>query len=138
MIKTIIKILLWLIDPDHREKNEIAMDDMKKFTHIEHTNFQSDFGTATRAFRTVPYQAWKLKTTTKQLIAADRHRVIREDGTCAWLEDLNKGDRIQTDAGVEEVEYCKLDVNYSATLEEIENKRKEVLKVFKNAPIPRI
>lgn len=39
---------------------------------------------------------------------------------------------------LKEVEYCKLDVNYSATLDEIENKRKEVLKVFKNAPIPRI
>lgn len=37
-----------------------------------------------------------------------------------------------------EVEYCKLDVDYTANLEEIENKRKEVLKVFKNAPIPRL
>ncbi len=37
-----------------------------------------------------------------------------------------------------EVEYCKLDVNYSANQEEIENKRKEVLKVFRSAPLPRI
>lgn len=95
-----------MIDPDHRIKHEIGMDDVKKFTHVVPVNFKSDFGIAKRAFRTVPYEAWKLNTTTKQLIAADRHRVIREDGSCAWLEDLEAGDKLQTDMGIEEVVSC--------------------------------
>jgi len=80
---------------------------MKKFTHIIPINIQSDFGTASMAFRTVPYQAWRLVTETKSLIAADRHRVIREDGSCAWLEDLVPGDLIKTENGLEKVISCK-------------------------------
>lgn len=99
----IIKGLLWILDKDHREKHEIAMDDVKKFTHIVEHDFQSDFGRVSRAFRTVPYAVWELKTTTKCLLAADKHRVVREDHTCAWIEDLKPGDRIKTDTGIEEV-----------------------------------
>ena len=99
----IIKAILWVIDPDHRIKEEIAMDDTKKFTHVVDHDFKSDFGKVSKAFRTVPYQVWELKTTTKTLIAADKHRVIRENGDCVWLEDLLPGDRIKTDTGIEEV-----------------------------------
>ena len=103
----IIKAILWLIDSDHRRKEEIASDDMKKFTHVQDVEFQSDFGRATKAFRTVPYQVWELKTTSKTLLAADKHRVIREDRSTVWLEDLKVGDRLITDTGIEEVLICR-------------------------------
>lgn len=103
LIKTVLKSILWMIDEDHRQKSEIDMDDMKKFTHVVPQNFRSDFGQARNAFRTVPYEVWKLTTTTKTLFAADKHRIIREDGSCAWLEDLKPGDRIITDKGIEQV-----------------------------------
>lgn len=98
-----IKGLLWLIDPDHRIKHEIAMDDMKKFTHVQEESFSSDFGHVDKVFRTVPYELWELKTPTKRLLAADKHRVIREDFTEAWLEDLQPGDLIHTETGLEPV-----------------------------------
>lgn len=99
----IIKGLLWILDKDHRSREEIAMDDTKKFTHIVDTKFQSDFGTSSKIFRTVPYEAWELKTETKRLIAADKHRVIRADHSAAWIEDLLPGDLIKTDVGIEKV-----------------------------------
>lgn len=102
LIKT-IQALLWLIDKDHRVKEEIGMDDVKKFTHVVPQNFKSDFGTVKNAFRTVPYELWELKTETKTLLAADKHRVIRDDHSCAWLEDLKAGDLIKTDNGLERV-----------------------------------
>jgi len=102
-----VKAALWLLDPDHRRREDIASDNTKKFTHVVEHDFRSDFGRVTRAFRTVPYEAWELRTTTKCLVAADRHRVIREDGSYAWIEDLVPGDRLKTDAGVEEVVSCR-------------------------------
>jgi len=99
----LIKAALWILDNDHRNKNEISANDVKKFTHIQEHNFKSDFGTVHRAFRTVPYEVWELKTSTKTLYAADKHRVIREDHSCAWMMDLVPGDRIKTSDGVEEV-----------------------------------
>jgi hypothetical protein len=99
----VIKALLWILDKDHRISHEIAMDDMKKFTHVVEHDFDSDFGHASKAFRTVPYQLWELKTATKTLLAADKHRVIRENGSPAWLEDLLPGDLLKTDQGNEEV-----------------------------------
>lgn len=102
----LIQGLLWLLDSDHRKTHEI-LDDTKKFTHVVEQDFQSDFGRVTKAFRTVPYEAWELKTETKTLVAADKHRVIREDHTPVWLEDLKPGDRIKTDVGVEEVVSCR-------------------------------
>jgi len=99
----VIKVILWIIDPDHRIKEEIACDDTKKFTHVVDKNFKSDFGQVSKAFRTVPYEVWELKTNSKNLIAADKHRVIRENGECAWLEDLLPGDKIKVESGIEEV-----------------------------------
>jgi hypothetical protein len=103
IISHVLKGLLWLIDRDHRVSHEIGMDDVKKFTHIVEADFSSDFGRVTRVFRTVPYAVWELKTGTKTLLAADKHRVVREDFSCAWIEDLRPGDRIITDTGPEEV-----------------------------------
>jgi intein/homing endonuclease len=103
----IINAILWVIDSDHRKDEEISMDDTKKFTHVENQNFKSDFGEVSKSFRTVPYQVWELKTTTKKLIAADKHRVIRETGECVWLEDLTPGDKIKVEGGVEEVVSCR-------------------------------
>lgn len=99
----ILKAVLWLLDSDHRQPHEIAANDMKKFTHVQEQQFVSDFGTVQRVFRTVPYNAWVLITDSKRLIAADKHRVIRDDHTCAWIEDLQVGDRIKTDQGIEVV-----------------------------------
>jgi hypothetical protein len=83
------------------------MDDMKKFTHVVPQNFKSDFGTVTQAFRTVPYELWELKTSSKTLYAADKHRVVRADHSCAWLEDLVVGDLIKTNVGLEAVISCR-------------------------------
>lgn len=103
----LIKAALWCLDKDHRVAHDISVDDDKKFTDVVEHNFKSDFGTVKRAFRTVPYRAWRLTTETKSLIGADKHRVIREDGSCAWLEDLVAGDRIKTDVGIETVVSCR-------------------------------
>jgi hypothetical protein len=107
----IIKSLLWLLDSDHRRENMVEIDDTKKFTHINDHNFGSDFGNVSKVFRTIPYELWQLKTETKTLLAADKHRVINETGNEVWLEDLLPGNRIKTNSGIEEVISCKsLDV----------------------------
>ena len=106
-----IQSILWCIDKDHREKHEIAMDDSKKFTHIQETSFDSDFGHVDYLFRTVPYEVWELKTESKALIAADKHRVIDENHNVVWIEDLRVGDKLITDNGIEEVKLVRsLDV----------------------------
>lgn len=104
-IKT-IQALLWLIDRNHRIAHKIS-DDVKVFTHTDHHYFNSDFGTATSAVRTVPYIAWELRTETKTLIAADKHRVINSDGKAVYVEDLKEGDLIATDNGHEKVVSCR-------------------------------
>ncbi len=98
-----IKCALWVLDRDHRSCEEISPTDDKKMTHIQNVDFKSDFGTASRAFRTVPYTAWELRTATKTLIGADKHRVIRANGHPVWMEDLVAGDMIKTDTGDEAV-----------------------------------
>jgi len=106
MKKFLIKIIqgiLWLIDSDHRIKEEIDMDDMKKFTDIQNVSFESDFGHVSKVFRTIPYEVWELKTTNHSLYGADKHRVINENHECIWMQDLKPGDKIKTDTGIEEV-----------------------------------
>lgn len=103
----LIQAVLWCIDSDHRNKEEIGMDDERKFTHVIPQKFKSDFGNVANLFRTVPYEMWELKTTTKTLLAADKHRVIRDDHSCSWLQDLVTGDMIKTDVGMEKVESCR-------------------------------
>lgn len=103
----IIEGVLWLIDSDHRQTEAISAQNHKKFTHVLDVDFMSDFGRATKVFRTVPYRVWELKTETKTLLAADRHRVIREDNSPVWVEDLVAGDRIKTDMGPEVVISCR-------------------------------
>ena len=103
----VIQLLLWVLDADHRNKNEIAIDNTKKFTHVVEQNFESDFGHVSKAFRTIPYEVWELKTTSKRLYAADKHRVIKDDNSCVWIEDLKVGDFIKTDNGLEQVEIVR-------------------------------
>lgn len=111
MLKTLarhfIKGLLYLVDKDHRSTETISNANIKKFTHVQDVDFKSDFSRAVKAVRTVPYQAWELKTVSSSLIAADRHRVIRGDGSAAWLEDLIVGDTIRTASGIEPVTSCR-------------------------------
>lgn len=103
----IIKGLLWLLDKDHRTKEVIEDDNTKKFTHVQWVNFRSDYGKATSAYRTVPYQAWLLRTKNRTLIAADKHRVINDQHLPVWIEDLKPGDKIKTSSGIDEVVECR-------------------------------
>ena len=96
-----------MIDKDHRSKEVIGMDDMKKFTHVVDVDFRSDFGHVSKAFRTVPYEVWEIRTSSHRLLAADRHRVIDEHHRVRWIEDVRIGDRIKTDTGIEEVVECR-------------------------------
>lgn len=108
--KTFIKIIdliLYVIDKDYRVKEEIACDDTRKFTDVVDVDFESDFGRAKRVMRTVPYDVWRLKTNTYELLAADKHRVIMEDGRSLWMQDLKIGDRVRTKSGIEEVTEVK-------------------------------
>lgn len=102
----IIQALLWFIDKDHRTTEPI-IDDWKKFTHEQDVDFQSDFGRATKVFRTIPYPVWELKTENKSLLCADKHRVIDENHECVWIENLKVGDKIKTDTGIEKVVSCR-------------------------------
>lgn len=83
----IIKSILWLIDKNHRQKQEIDIDDVKKFTHTESVLFHSDFALGVNAFRTVPYECWELKTNTKTIYGADKHLFYQENGKTIWLKD---------------------------------------------------
>lgn len=106
MIKIIIKlidVILYIIDKDYRIKEEIACDDIRKFTDVINVDFESDFGRATRVMRTVPYDVWRLRTKNHELLAADKHRIIMEDGRSLWMQDLKIGDRIKTENGIEQV-----------------------------------
>lgn len=102
-----IQGVLWIIDKDHRKHTDITLYNDKKFTHVVPTTFKSDFGTVSNVVRTIPYNMFELKTTTKTLYSADKHRVIRDNGEAVWVEDLLVGDKIQTDNGDEEVLVCR-------------------------------
>lgn len=54
--------------------------------------------------KTVPYTRWALKTTTHHLECADTHIVIDSDDNERYVKDLQTGDRIKTNTGVEMVE----------------------------------
>lgn len=99
----IIDGILWSIDKDYRNLETISDDDTKKFTHVQEVDFESDFGKAKKAFRTIPYEVWYLKTENHELLAADKHIVIDEHGDNRWIQDLRIGDKLKTDTGIEEV-----------------------------------
>lgn len=107
MIKKIliklIQSILWIIDSDHRNINKISDDNTKKFTHTIIQDFESDFGHVSKLYRTVPYEVWETKTQTKTLYSADKHRVIKSDHSCVWVEELKVGDLLKTDNGIEKV-----------------------------------
>lgn len=102
----VIKVLLWLIDYNHRNSHLIA-DDVKIFTHTDHHYFSSDFGIATTAVRTVPYTAWEIKTAKRSLICADKHRIINDTHLPVYAEDIKVGDQIVTKDGYETVLICR-------------------------------
>lgn len=107
----IIKALKWL-DPSYSEIETISNDNEKKFTHIIPTLFESDFASSSIVFRTVPYPVWQVKTKNHELIAADKHIVIDDQGEQVWMCDLNPGMCIQTSSGLEEVkEVHNLNIN---------------------------
>ena len=111
MFKTLkirlIKTLLYLIDKDHRTKEKIGTDNMKKFTHVQSVSFKSDFGIAKNVYRTIPYEVWELVTEKHRLFAADRHRVVMHDYSTCWVENLKEGDRVMTEDGIEYVKSCR-------------------------------
>lgn len=98
----LIKIILWVIDRDHRHTHEIH-DNVKKFTHVDHHYFQSDFGIASSAVRTVPYEVWEVVTDQTTLYCADKHRLISENLDTIYAEDLKVGDKLMSNAGYQEV-----------------------------------
>ena len=98
----IIKCLLYVLDEDHRI-NHIIDDDFKKFTDIKIINFDSDHNKASKVMRTVPYELWEVRTKDKKLIAADKHIVIKSDGTECYMENLKINDELKTDNGTQKV-----------------------------------
>ena len=107
IIIKIIKIILWCIDKDHRKNEEISENNFKKFTHTQDVNFNSDFASANKIFRTIPYDCWELKTRSFTIHAADKHLFVKKDSTLVWLKDLEKGDKIKTKNGIEKVKSVK-------------------------------
>src|SRR3954464_10200283 len=103
----LIKTLLYLLDKDHRTPEKIGTDNMKKFTHVERVKFESDFGVVKNVYRTIPYEVWELVTETHRLFAADRHRIVMHDYSMRWVENIQKGDRVMTETGIEFVKSCK-------------------------------
>ena len=99
---SLIKIVLWILDSNHRKSNNIE-NDVKKFTHSINTSFKSDYGQVTSLYRTVPYRLWEIKTNNKTLLCADKHIIILHNMKTIYTEDLTKGSLIQTDSGIEEV-----------------------------------
>ncbi len=102
----LIKLLLWVIDRDHREAHRIDNEGNRKFTHSLSQNSRSDFGDIISAHRTVPYDAWLLRTENHRLVAADKHIVIVDGFQEVFMEDLQPGQIIMTDTGPEKVMMC--------------------------------
>lgn len=106
MAINIIKGILFVLDKDHRIKNDIT-DDIKKFTHTIDIQFKSDHNKASKVFRTVPYQLWEVRTKNNTLIAADKHIVITKNNKEKYLQDLSYDDELITETGLEKVIYIK-------------------------------
>lgn len=102
----IIKMILYILDKDFR-CDETITNDFKKFTNIENKIFKSDFGNASAVFRTVPYQMYKIKTETKEIVCADKHIFFDQDGNEIYADKINTNTSLQTDNGIEKVLLCK-------------------------------
>jgi len=114
----LIKLILWLLDKNHRSDDNIASDNTKKFTHMKPVSFRSDFAFATHVFRTVPYAAWQIKTKNTELTGADKH-LIKTPGGLKWIQDLNVGDLICTKFG-DEVLTVVRDLNIKVHMYDLE------------------
>lgn len=53
--------------------------------------------------KTIKYKIWVLETGSKRLEGADTHIVFNENFKEVYLKDLNVGDKIQTESGIEKV-----------------------------------
>lgn len=53
--------------------------------------------------KTIPYVEWFLKTENFELKCADKHIVFGENFCTRYVEDLNVGDKIQTERGLEKI-----------------------------------
>lgn len=104
-LRFIIKTLLKVLDNDYR-KNETIINDDKKFTHIEHAQFKSDFGQVNKVFRTVPYEVYKIETEYKSIVCADKHILYTVDSE-VYAEDVKIGDFLLTNLGLEKVTNVK-------------------------------
>lgn len=106
VIVFILKMTLYVLDKDHRKEEHIS-DDIKKFTHVGNVNYRSDFGNITKIVRTVPYDMWEIKTVTKTLKCADKHKLFYKDTDGKIVEiyamDLTVGCLLETDNGLEPV-----------------------------------
>lgn len=51
--------------------------------------------------KTIPYEVWILKTTNHDLHCADKHLVFDENMLTKYVCDINIGDKIQTESGLE-------------------------------------
>jgi hypothetical protein len=102
LARKLIQGLLYLIDRDYRLAEIISDNNDLKFTHTKEVNFQSDFAPANNVFRTVPYDAWQIKTRNTELVAADKH-LIQTPAGLRWVQDLQVGDLISTKFGNEEL-----------------------------------
>lgn len=83
-------------------------------TNITDTYVKTDVGVSPikHSMKTVAYDVWELKTTTHELYAADRHIVITSDGKEVYIQDLQIGDVLNTEAGPEPVvSVRKLDIS---------------------------
>ena len=94
----IIDLLLWCICSDYRVEHDPKY---RKFTHIQEKVMKSEFGNTSKIMRTVPYQAWLLRTENYQLIAADDHLVFVDIDNCIKLKYLTPGDYVMTKKGKE-------------------------------------
>ena len=94
----------------NKNENEVGLGTSKKEKFIESFEFRgfyvkSDTGWKPlyQSHKTIPFDLWSLKTKTKTLICADKHIVFDKNFEEVFVENLQVGDLIQTDNGLEEV-----------------------------------
>ena len=59
------------------------------------------------AYKTIPYQVWKIKTKDFFLECADEHIVFKKDLQEVYVKDLQEGDEIMTEKGLQKITSIK-------------------------------
>ena len=117
----IIDLMLYCISSDYRINHEGTY---RKFTHVQPLVTKSEIGNTKNVMRTVPYDAWLLKTEKYQLIAADDHLVFIDNINCCKMKDLQVGMYVMTKKGKELViEITKLNTKFHMYDVEIDHPR---------------